>query len=148
MSGTHDIDVLNSLLSTVVDSVAGFAQADRSVATARFKSLFAEIASERRALAGEIEAHIREAGGAPEDEGTMLASAHRVLMRLRDAVSQGDAAVVGEAERGEDHIKAKFEKAVRDEALLPATRRFVLEASGRVRAGHDRVRDLKHALHA
>ena len=39
--------------------------------------------------------------GTPEAEGTMLASAHRGLMRLRDAVSKGDIAVVDEAERGD-----------------------------------------------
>lgn len=147
MSNSHDVDTLNSLLSTVVDSIDGFEQAGTSVETSRYKALFAEIVGERRTLSHEIAAHIRTAGGTPEDEGTMLASAHRVLMRLRDAVSKGDTAVVDEAERGEDHIKGKFEKAAHDEALSPAVRQFVVAAAARVKAGHDKVRDLKHALH-
>ena len=145
---THDAKSLNSLLSTVIDSIDGFEEANKLVDTASFKPIFAEIISERREIAREIEAQIREAGGTPDDEGTMLASAHRVLMKLRDVVSKGDIAVVDEAERGEDHIKAKFEKAANDEELSLAVGDFVGSVATRVKAGHDLIRDLKHSLHA
>lgn len=145
---THDTKTLNSLLATVVDSIDGFEQAAKSVDASAYKSIFDDVARDRRELGGEIETHIRQAGGTPDDEGTMLASAHRVLMRLRDAVSKGDVAVVDEAERGEDHIKAKFEKAAQDGELSGPVRQFVVEAATRVKAGHDKIRDLKHALHA
>ena len=146
-SETHDTKTLNTLLASVVDSIDGFEQATTSVDTSRFKSIFEEVARDRRGLRGEIEAKIREVGGTPEDEGTMLASAHRVLMRLRDAVSKGDIAVVDEAERGEDHIKAKFEKAAKDDELSPPVHQFVATLAPRVTAGHNKIRDLKHALH-
>ena len=145
---THDTKSLNSLLSTVTDSIDGFEQANKLVDTASFKPIFAEVISERREIAREIEAQIREAGGTPDDEGTMLASAHRVLMKLRDAVSKGDIAVVDEAERGEDHIKAKFEKAAKDEELSPTVGHFIGSVATRVKEGHDLIRDLKHSLHA
>ena len=144
---THDTKTLNALLASVTDSIDGFDQANTLVDTASFKPIFAEVVAERRKLAGEIEAKIREGGGTADDEGTMLASAHRVLMKLRDAVSKGDVAVVDEAERGEDHIKAKFEKATKDTELSPGVAQFVSSASSRVTAGHDLIRDLKHSLH-
>lgn len=144
---SHDIKTLNGLLATVVDSIDGFEQASRSVETSRFKSIFDDVARDRRGLTGDFETQIRQAGGTPDDEGTMLASAHRVLMRLRDAVSKGDVAVVDEAERGEDHIKAKFQEAADDAELSQPVRQFVNEAAVRVKAGHDRIRDLKHSLH-
>lgn len=147
-NGTHDIKTLNSLLATVIDSVDGFEQANKLVDTASFKPIFFEVISERRKLASEVEARIRTAGGTPDDEGTMLASAHRVLMRLRDAVSNGDVAVVDEAERGEDHIKAKFETAAKDTELSTGIAEFVAAAAARVKMGHDMIRDLKHSLHA
>ena len=144
---THDVDTLNGLLTTVVDSIDGFEQANTSVETAKYKSIFDEVVRERRKLSADIETQIRQAGGTPDDEGSMLASAHRVLMRLRDAVSRGDIAVVDEAERGEDHIKAKFQKAADDRELSQPVRQFVEAAASRVKAGHDRIRDLKHSLH-
>ena len=143
----HDVGTLNSLLATVVDSIDGFEQATKSVDSSSYKALFIEVISDRRKLQSEIETAIRGAGGTPDDEGTMLASAHRVLMRLRDMISKGDIAVVDEAERGEDHIKAKFEKARGDAELSPNVRQFVASAATRVKAGHDKIRDLKHSLH-
>ena len=143
----HDVTTLNDLLATVVDSVDGFEQANTSVDTSAFKAIFADVAQDRRRLIAEIEDSIRVAGGTPTEQGTMLASAHRVLMRLRDAVSGGDVAVVDEAERGEDHIKGKFERAANDDALTPPVRQFVSAAASRVKFGHDRIRDLKHSLH-
>lgn len=143
----YDASTLNGLLATVVDSVDGFEQAIAAVETSRFKAIFQEVASDRQGLIGEIEAEIRAVGGTPEEKGTILGSAHRVLIRIRDAVSSGDVAVVDEAERGEDHIKHKFEKASQDDELSPTVRSFVTTASSRVTAGHNKIRDLKHALH-
>lgn len=143
----HDVQTLNGLLETVVDSIDGFEQATKSADNSAFKSIFEDVIRDRRDIKGDLEIAIRTAGGTPDDEGTMLASAHRVLMRLRDAVSKGDIAVVDEAERGEDHIKAKFEKASDDAELSPAVKQFVTTAAARVKAGHDRIRDLKHSLH-
>ncbi|HEY0044014.1 MAG TPA: PA2169 family four-helix-bundle protein, partial [Allosphingosinicella sp.] len=57
-----------------------------------------------------------------------------------------DKAVIDEVERGEDHIKHKFEAALNDGDLSAEARATVQEAYGSVRRGHDRVRDLKHAL--
>ena len=144
---THDVKMLNSLLATVVDSIDGFKQATDASDTARFNAVFNEVAADRRGIANDIESQIRSQGGTPEEEGTLLGSAHRVLIKLRDMVSSGDVAVVDEAERGEDYIKGKFRKAAEDADLTPKTRSFVTELSARVRAGHDRIRDLKHALH-
>ena len=144
---TKDTTTLNSLLGTVVDSIDGFEQAIKSVETSAYKSIFEEVIQDRRGLKGDIESQIRHIGGTPDDEGSMLASAHRVLMKLRDAVSKGDIAVVDEAERGEDHIKAKFEKAKEDGELSPTVQQFVATAAARVKAGHDKIRDLKHSLH-
>ena len=57
---THDTKALNSLLETVIDSVDGFEQANKLVDTASFTPIFFEVLSERRTLAQEIEAKIRE----------------------------------------------------------------------------------------
>jgi uncharacterized protein (TIGR02284 family) len=55
--------------------------------------------------------------------------------------------VVSEVEAGEDHIKAKYEKALKDTDLSAGTRSLVQEAYTSVKSGHDQMRDLKHALH-
>jgi uncharacterized protein (TIGR02284 family) len=91
---------------------------------------------------------VRALGGTPEDDGTLLAGAHRVFLNLRNSISNNDIAVVDEVEAGEDHIKHKFEDAQRDREVSPATMADIDEAYAIVKAGHDEIRDLKHSLHA
>ena len=54
----------------------------------------------------------------------------------------------GLIENGEDHIKAKYEKAIEDRDLSATTRDTVTRAYGSVREGHDQMRDIKHAMQA
>ena len=143
----NDIDVLNSLIETVIDSADGYTHAIKETETSRFSEIFARRGAERHALTRQLQMHVRNLGGTPEDDGTMLASAHRVFINLRHAIAGGDVAVIDEVEAGEDHIKAKFEDAMEDADVSAATKALIAEAYVIVKDGHDEIRDLKHAVH-
>lgn len=86
-------------------------------------------------------------GGEPEDDGTVLAGAHRVFLNLKALVTgHDDKAIINEVEAGEDHIKGTFEDALGDKTLSPDVRALIEEAYVSVKAGHDEVRDIKHSL--
>ena len=91
---------------------------------------------------------VRREGGEPVDDGTVLASAHRVFVDMRSSISKGDKAVIEEVERGEDHIKAKYNEALKDEKLSLTARETIQEAYTSVRMGHDQMSALKHAIQA
>ena len=147
LSNDHDIKILNGLIATTIDSVDGYRAAAEHADNERFRSMFMERADERDDVASELEDHARALGGTPEDDGTVLASAHRFFMNLRDSVSgTSDEAIIAEVERGEDHIKAKYEEALADEDVSSETRAIIRECYGSVKEGHDQMRDLKHAL--
>lgn len=143
----HDVKILNGLIETTIDSADGYAEAAKDADNSRYTSLFQSRAGERRQVAGVLQRQVRALGGTPDDDGTVLASAHRVFTNLRNKISSGDTAVVDEVERGEDHIKAKFENALKDKDISPSTLAVVNEAYTSVKQGHDQMRDLKHALH-
>jgi uncharacterized protein (TIGR02284 family) len=143
----HDIKQLNELIETTLDSAEGYAEAAKESEKPPFAQLFSSRAAERRQVAASLQAQVRQLGGEPKESGTVLASAHRVFVNLRSKLSSGDTAVVDEVERGEDHIKAKFEDALKDAELSPQTRAVIQEAYASVRAGHDQMRDIKHRLH-
>ena len=83
------------------------------------------------------------------DDGTVLASAHRMFVNLRTSITTADnTAVVDEVERGEDHIKHKFDEAMNDNALSPPALSAITDVYTSVRSGHDQMRDLKKMLHA
>lgn len=147
MNNDHDIKTLNSLIETTLDSADGYAEAAKDAKSQQLIALFQARSTERKKVAGTLQECVRSLGGDPEDDGTVLASAHRVFVNLRASLTSKDnKAVVEEVERGEDHIKAKFEDAMKDTDVSPATMSVISVAYQSVRSGHDQMRDIKQAF--
>lgn len=150
MFGDANTRALNSLIATTLDSVDGYRKAAEEAGNHQFAEMFRTRANEREALVREMQTQVRALGGNPEDDGTILASAHRAFLGLRDAITgkRDDTAIIAEVERGEDHIKAKFDAAMNDDDLTGDARMVVSRAYESVRAGHDQMSALKHNLGA
>ena len=143
----HDIRTLNSLIATTLDSVDGYTEAAKDSDSGRFASLFTSRATERRQVVSNLQQQVRSLGGNPEDDGTLLAGAHRVFLNLKATLSgKDDKAIIAEVERGEDHIKSKFQDVLDDTDISSATRTVIEQAFTSVRAGHDQMSALKHSL--
>lgn len=144
----HDINVLNELIETTLDSADGYGEAAKDANTPAVKNLFTRWSDDRRQVVAELQQRVRDLGGEPEDDGSMLASAHRVFVNIREALNKSDKGVIDEVERGEDFIKSKYERALEDEDLSLEVRQSVIRAYASVKAGHDQARDLKHNFHS
>ncbi len=80
-------------------------------------------------------------------DSSLLGAAHRSFMDLKQAlIGKDDKAIILEVERGEDHIKAKYEAAMKAANLTPATSAAILEGYTSVRIGHDKMSALKHRI--
>lgn len=146
-NGTYDIDTVNGLIKTTIDSVDGYRAAGEDADSGQYQSIFFQRAQEREEVADRLQAYVRELGGNPVDSGSVAAGAHRAFMGLRDAITGADdTAIIEEVERGEDLIKERFETALNDQDLSPETLSIVRECYSSVRQGHDQMRDLKHGL--
>lgn len=144
---SHDISILNDLIATTIDSADGYSEAAKDAGTSRFAALFTSRASERRGVTSDLQRAVTNLGGTPEDDGTILAGAHRVFVNLKSMVTgQDEKALINEVEAGEDHIKAKYEDALRDRDLSPSTRAVIEQAYVSVKTGHDEMRDIKHSM--
>lgn len=140
---------LNTLIATLLDSVDGYQKSAGDVQNQRFAEMFNSRARERQHAVTTLQAAVAAAGGNPEDDGSTMGTVHRFFETLREAVStRDDATIVAEIERGEDYVKAKFEKARKMDSLTPQARAAIEEAWQSVQAGHDEMRDLKHAMQA
>ncbi len=149
MLNDHDIGVLNSLITTTIDSAHGFERAADDAESGRFAALFRDFAAERRQVVAGLQAAVRELGGTPEDDGSLKADLHRRWLDLRAAIAGdgGDKAVIEEVERGEDYLKTKYEAALAD-TKISAGMKAIQEAYESVRAGHDTASGLKHRMEA
>ena len=147
MGNDHDIDILNSLITTTIDSANGFEHSAEHAEAGRFRELFAGFGRERREVVAALQAQVTALGGTPNDDGSLKADLHRRWIDLRDAISRGgDKEVVEEVERGEDYLKEKYETALADGELSETARQAIGTAYASVRAGHDKASQLKHQL--
>ena len=147
MSSDHDISVLNGLIKTTLDSMQGYERSADDADNTRFATMFTDFARDRGQVASRLQAEVTRLGGTPETGSSFLAAAHRTFMDLKQAFTgNDDKAVITEVERGEDHIKSKFESALQDRELSPGTVAVIREAFGSVRAGHDKMSALKHSM--
>lgn len=142
----HDIDALNSLIETTLDSADGYEEAARETDVAAWRDRFVKRAAERRRVAMDLQGAVRGLGAEPEDDGSMLAKAHRAFLDVKHALLRDEQAVVNSVENGEDFIKGKFERALEDDGLSATTREVIRRSYLVVKDGHDEMRDLKHAL--
>lgn len=144
MSTDKDISTLNSLIATTIDSADGYERAAGAAPDAELAQLFRRFASERRSIVADLRSHVVRLGGKPEDDGTLLASAHRMFLNLRSAFDSDRRTAINEVERGEDYIKDKYETALDETDLSPDVRDAILRAYESVRAGHDTFSQMKH----
>ena len=147
MDNQHDVKVLNTLITTTIDSALGFEESAGNADNPRYASEFREFARERRQVVERLQAEVRRLGGTPEDDGSVKAAAHRRWVDFKNAVTGAeDKAVVSEVQNGETYIRNKYETALEDDQLSPETRRVITEAFQSVRSGHERATRLNEAL--
>lgn len=143
MNTDKDVIALNELIETTIDSADGYEQAASTAQDQELAQLFRRFASERRSVVADLRSHVVRLGGTPEDDGTLLAAAHRQFLNLRSAFDSDTRTAVNEVERGEDYIKEKYEVALRAD-LSPDVRQAIQTAYRSIRAGHDTFSQMKH----
>jgi uncharacterized protein (TIGR02284 family) len=100
------------------------------------------MAAERAAQASELQSMVASNAEQPERSGSVSAAAHRAWMDIRSALGGGEHAILSEAERGEDHIKEKYEAALKELGSCSCTTTLRRQYAA-VKASHDAVRDLR-----
>ena len=146
-SNTGAISALNTLITTVIDSINGYEDSASNVDNQRLREIFRERANERQQVVEDLRSEVRRLGGEPEEGGSFLGKAHQRFEDLKAAITGRDEkAIVNEVERGEDYLKEKFEAAIASDELAGESRAAVERAYQSVRSGHDQISQLKHGL--
>ena len=144
-----EITTLNTLTATLIDSVTGFRVAAEHTESTRFQLLFRKFADERSQFVETLRQRVTTLGGEPEGDGSFMGKTHQRFLDLKAAVTgRDDKAIINEVERGEDHLKDKFETILKSDELSAESRSAVEQAYQSVRQGHDQMSDLKHGMEA
>ena len=140
-NAAHDITVLNGLIETTIDSVDGYRRSAQEATSSRFSAEFLERATDREQVVSQLRDRVRQLGGNPEDDGSVLAAAHRAFLSLRDKITGGDdESVIAEVDHGESYLNGKWEAALKDDGLSAETRSLIQQCYESVREGHQRFR--------
>jgi uncharacterized protein (TIGR02284 family) len=136
------VNVLNELIRTSQDGVAGFNAAAAQVKDPTLRELFREQARGCSNATAQLQSMVLALGGIPDTAGTVGGILRRGWARAHAAVSRnGDVAVLEDVERSEDRARTVYA-----EALLPDLPAEVTQAIGDQYQGvvrnHDYVRDL------
>jgi uncharacterized protein (TIGR02284 family) len=143
MDSEKVISVLNDLIETCKDGELGFKTAAEGLTDSETKLLFQQFARQRGDMARELQSEVRRLGGDPEQKGSISGTAHRGWINIKSVVTgKDDAAIIAEAERGEDSAKHTFEAALKEQ-LPVQTLALLREQSSKVHSAHDRVRSLE-----
>ena len=135
---------LQDLIQVNLDSRDGFQEAADNLKAkdASLVNYFREVSSQRASQAKELQSLVAANDEKPTKSGSAAAAAHRTWMDIRTALGGGEHAVLSEAERGEDHIKGKYEEALKDLGGCTCTEVLRRQYTA-VKASHDKVRNLR-----
>ncbi|EAQ77108.1 hypothetical protein DSM3645_15845 [Blastopirellula marina DSM 3645] len=139
---------LQKLIRANIDSYDGFRESADQIDDTQVAALFREMAADRSTLAAELQDYVVWNGEEAAEDGSYAAAIHRTWIDIRSMVSGGDAyAILCEAERGEDKIKEAYEDVLKETAGS-AMNDVLQKQYAQVKAGHDRIRDLRDAFKA
>ena len=143
-----DKKVTKDLIETLEDGTKGFTQAAEKLADSDRPALstkFRELAEQRAAFSAELDTMAEAYGDDIDEDGSVLAAAHRGWMSLKDALSGSDPdGVLDAAESGEEHAVKEYEKAL-DEDISPNLRDVVQRQMNDIKAAHAEIKRLRQA---
>lgn len=137
------IEKLQKLIRANIDSYDGFRKAAKELKDKKISTLFTELGDQRSAMATKLQKTIEFNGKEAEEDGSVAAATHRIWLNIRSKITGNDSyAILAEAERGEDHIKAAYEEVLKETAGS-AMNDVLMDQYRAVKAGHDKVRALR-----
>ena len=147
MDNDTQVGTLETLATTLIDSINGYEDAASNSENQRFQQIFRERSSERRQVLEDLRSEIRRLGGDPPDDGSVAGKTHQRWLDLKAAITGRDEqAIVNSVEAGEDYLKEKFETALSSGDLTGDSRQVVERVYQSVRSGHDQMSQLKHGM--
>lgn len=141
---------IKSLHQINVDSVEGWKLAIEEIDHPELLPLFRGILARREQQAAELAAWLESHGGDAANDTSLLSTVHRWWLSAKESLATQDhAAIVEEADRGEESILAKYREVLDDEAVRSSSLHAVIQRQAtQVEADHNAVHSLKDRLQA
>jgi len=142
---TDTVSALKQLIRINIDSSKGFEHAASDIEDDGLAREFNNYAGQRSTYARDLAGYLSLNEADIPDSGTVQGTVHRWWLDVRSKVASGDRhSVLAEAERGEDAIKGRYERLLKDTAGS-AVNDVLQKQYTEVKKAHDHIRDLRDA---
>jgi uncharacterized protein (TIGR02284 family) len=133
----NDIDVLNSVTKTLIDSHKGYETCvEASDDSYALQQNFRERAARRAELIREFQAEVQTLGGEPNTAGSVAGAAHRAWTSFTTIFADDEKAAIEAIDDGEEFLADKIQAELEAQTLLaPRTRELLQKAHADAREG-------------
>ena len=136
-----DKSALQNLYTRLIDSKDGYEQASERVESASVRQLFSDMIDRRTRNAAQIRTYLAQEGVEMDEDGSLLASAHRAFVAMKDSVTgAGDDTILQEVIRGEETLLDAYDKAIADASGRDAEYQFLTQQHSELKA---KIEELK-----
>lgn len=119
---------LKTLLTRLVDSREGYRDAVDHADSPSVKAALSDFVSRRDRDASELRIYLVGTGAEVDDDGSLLASAHRMFMDIKDSVTgTDDKATLQEVVRGETSLLGAYDDALNEAGATDPEYAFLTE---------------------
>jgi len=138
-----DLYTIRELVEVNRDAQRAFEESADELEDIHLADTFRRLAAERASFASEL---ISAYPGTDlvGEEGSILGAIRRAWMRVKNALTTGDHAILAAAEAGEDHAVKAYQRAL-EKNLPERFASIVRRQYPKIKAGHDTVRELRDA---
>lgn len=133
--------VLKDVIETLIDGQEGFQKIGEDLKDDTLKRYFLAESLKRARFKGELEDVLIKHGfeDAFKQSGSVAGAMHRSWAELKEKLGGGDHTLLESAEQGEDHAKAAYDKALKENLPLPI-HQILSEQAAHIQTSHDYVK--------
>lgn len=144
----NNAEILNDLVQVTRDSKTFYEDVARETENPRLRDVFSRMAMAKSSLIGALSGKLVSLGETPPDGGTVGGSLRKAYADIRATFSSNDDKIyVAQLEETEDRVLEEFEDALAKTDSVDV-RSVLTEHLPKVRACHEEMRNLKHAMGA
>lgn len=134
-------DALKTLYPRLIDSKDGYEQAVERSDNPAHQALFREMIDRRTRNAAQIRTYLAQQGEEMDDDGSLLAAAHRAFTSMKDTVTgSGDEAILEEVIRGESALLNAYDEAIKEAGGADPEYAFITQQHSELRS---KIEELK-----
>jgi len=149
METNHEnaIDGLNNLIQINNDRIQGYLTAAKETDEADLRAVFSDLMQDSQDCRRELTQEVTKLGGTPIEGTTVSGKFYRAWMDVKAALTSKDrTAILNSCEFGEDVAVKTYESELEGENLRSSDlNRLVKDQYARIKAGHDKIKQLRDA---